>query len=115
MEFTVSSKSLPGIFTYGSRLNLSAPYFSFQSYPNVLKNFDRAFCCFPFPLKFHEETLSPGPSALSRPLGHTNCSNKVLIQTFLHADKNYFSDGGGVYRNLLLLTLRFIHEISEFC
>ena len=61
-----------------------------------------------FPLIFD---LLAGVSALLRPLGHTNLSNEFLMQILLYGDKD-FTDG--LNRDILLLTLCFIHKTGRF-
>ena len=55
--------------------------------------------------------LLAGVSALLRPLGHTNLSNEFLMQILLYGDKD-FTDG--LNRDMLLLTLCFIHKTGRF-
>ena len=55
--------------------------------------------------------LLAGVSALLRPLGHTDLSNESLMQILLYGDKD-FPDS--LNKNILLLTLRFIHETGRF-
>ena len=55
--------------------------------------------------------LLAGVSALLRPLGHTNLSNEFLMQILLYGDKD-FTDG--LNRDILLLTLCFIHKTGRF-
>ena len=55
--------------------------------------------------------LLTGVSALLRPLGHTNLPNDFLMQILLYGDKD-FPDG--INKDILLLTLRFIHQTGRF-
>ena len=55
--------------------------------------------------------LLAGVSALLRPLGHTNLSNEFLMQISLYGDKD-FTDS--LNRDILLLTLCFIHKTGRF-
>ena len=55
--------------------------------------------------------LLAGVSALLRPLGHTNLPNDFLMQILLYGDKD-FPDG--INKDILLLTLRFIHQTGRF-
>ena len=52
-----------------------------------------------------------GVSALSRPLGHTDLSNKFLMQILLCGDKDF---PNGLNKDILFLTLHFIHETGCF-
>ena len=58
----------------------------------------------------HRDLLT-GVSALLQPLGHTNLSNEFLMQILLYIDKD-FPDS--LNKDILLLTLRFIHETGHF-
>ena len=55
--------------------------------------------------------LLAGVSALLRPLGHTNPSNEFLMQILLYGDKDFTVN---LNKDILLLTLRFIHETGCF-
>ena len=55
--------------------------------------------------------LLAGVSALLRPLGHTNPSNEFLMQILLYGDKDFPVN---LNKDILLLTLRFIHETGRF-
>ena len=55
--------------------------------------------------------LLAGVSALLRPLGHTDLSDKFLMQILLYGDKD-FPDS--LNKDILLLMLRFIHETGRF-
>ena len=55
--------------------------------------------------------LLAGVSALLRPLGHTNLSNEFLMQILLYGDKDFPNN---LNKDILLLTLRFIHETGRF-
>ena len=55
--------------------------------------------------------LLNGVSALLRPLGHTNPSNEFLMQILLYGDKDFPVN---LNKDILLLTLRFIHETGRF-
>ena len=55
--------------------------------------------------------LLAGVSALLRRLGHTNPSNAFLMQILLYGDKDFPVN---LNKDILLLTLRFIHETGRF-
>ena len=55
--------------------------------------------------------LLAGVSALLRPLGHTNPSNEFLMRILLYGDKDF---PASLNKDILLLTLRFIHETGRF-
>ena len=55
--------------------------------------------------------LLAGISALLRPLGHTNPSHEFLIRISLYGDKDF---PASLNKDILLLTLRFIHETGRF-
>ena len=55
--------------------------------------------------------LLAGVSALLRPLGHTNLSNEFLMQILLYGDEDFTGD---LNRDILLLTLCFIHKTGRF-
>ena len=55
--------------------------------------------------------LLAGVSALLRPLGHINLSNEFLMQILLYGDKDFPNN---LNKDILLLTLRFIHETGRF-
>ena len=52
-----------------------------------------------------------GVSALLRSLGHTDLSKEFLMHILLYDDKD-FPDS--LNKDILLLTLRFIHETGRF-
>ena len=55
--------------------------------------------------------LLAGVSALLRPLGHIDLSNEFLMQILLYGDKDFPNN---LNKDILLLTLRFIHETGRF-
>ena len=55
--------------------------------------------------------LLAGVSVLLRPLGHTNPSNEFLMRILLYGDKDF---PASLNKDILLLTLRFIHETGRF-
>ena len=50
-------------------------------------------------------------SFLLQPFGYTNLSNDALLQILLYGDKDFPDD---LNKNILLLTLRFIHRTGRF-
>ena len=62
-------------------------------------------------LEVPRRDLLAGVSALLRPFGHTDLSNESLMQILLYDDKD-FPDG--LNKDILLLTIRFIHETGRF-
>ena len=58
----------------------------------------------------HRDLLA-GISALLRPLGHTNPSNEFLMRILLYGVKDF---PAGINKDILLLTLQFIHETGRF-
>ena len=50
-------------------------------------------------------------SSLLQPLGYANLSNDALLQILLYGDKDFPDD---LNKNILLLTLRFIHRTGRF-
>ena len=58
----------------------------------------------------HRDLLA-GVSALLRPLGYTNPSHEFLMRILLYGDKDF---PASVNKDILLLTLRFIHETGRF-
>ena len=50
-------------------------------------------------------------SSLLQPLGYAYLSNDALFQTLLYGDKDFPDD---LNKNILLLTLRFIHRTGRF-
>ena len=62
-------------------------------------------------LEVPRRDLLAGVSALLRPFGHTDLSNEFLMQIVLYGDKD-FPDS--LNKDILLLTLCFIHETSCF-
>ena len=55
--------------------------------------------------------LLTGVFALVRPFGYTNLQNNVLIQILLYGDQNLPNE---LNKNILLLTLQFIHKSGRF-
>ena len=55
--------------------------------------------------------LLAGVFALLRPFGYTNVQNDVLMQILLYGDKNFPNE---LNKNILLLTLQFIHKSGGF-
>ena len=55
--------------------------------------------------------LLAGVFALLRPFGYTNVQNDVLMQILLYGDKNFPNE---LNKNILLLTLQFIHKSGRF-
>ena len=55
--------------------------------------------------------LLAGVSGFLRPLGHTNPSSEFLMQILLYGDKDFPVN---LNKDILLLTLRFIHETGRF-
>ena len=55
--------------------------------------------------------LLAGVSALLRPFGHTNPSNEFLMRILLYGDEDF---PASLNKDMLLLTLRFIHETGRF-
>ena len=55
--------------------------------------------------------LLAGVSAILRPFGHNNLSNKVLKQYLLYGNKDLSID---LNRKILELTLAFIHNNGQF-
>ena len=62
-------------------------------------------------LEVSRRDLLAGVSTLLRPLGNTDLSNDFLMQILLYSDKD-FPDC--VNKDILLLTLLFIHETGRF-
>ena len=58
-----------------------------------------------------QQNLLAGILELLRPLGYTNLSNEVLMQLLLYGYKDLPNE---INRNILQLTLRFIHETGRF-
>ena len=50
-------------------------------------------------------------SALLRPLGHTDLSTEFPMQISLYGDNDFYDS---LNKDILLLTLRFIHETGRF-
>ena len=61
--------------------------------------------------KVPRKDLLAGVFALLRPFGYINLSSKVLIDILLYGDKNL---PGDLNKDIILLTLRFIHETGRF-
>ena len=59
----------------------------------------------------HKRDLIAGICALLRPLGHVDLANEILLQLLLYGNKD-FPDT--VNRNVLELTLNFIHKTGRF-
>ena len=55
--------------------------------------------------------LLTGVFALLQPFGYTNLQNNVLIQILLYGDQNFPNE---LNKNILLLTLQFIHKSGQF-
>ena len=55
--------------------------------------------------------LLAGVIALLRPFGFTNLQNRFLMQILLYGDKSFPDD---INRDILLLTLKFIHKSGRF-
>ena len=55
--------------------------------------------------------LLAGVLALIRPFGLTNPSNEVLTQLLMYGNKDFPDE---INRNILELTLQFIHETGRF-
>ena len=66
------------------------------------------FVDLPFPCS---RDLLAGVSALIRPYGHTDLQNSLLMQILLYGDKNFPDE---VNKDILLLTLKFIHKSGRF-
>ena len=69
------------------------------------------FCCTAFSFEESRRDLLADFSSLLQPLGFTNLSNDALLQILLYGDKDFSDD---VNKNILLLTLRFIHKTGRF-
>ena len=55
--------------------------------------------------------LLAGVSALIRPYGHTDLQHSLIVQILLYGDKNFPDE---VNKDILLLTLKFIHKSGRF-
>ena len=55
--------------------------------------------------------LLAGAFALLRPFGYTNFQNNALMKVLLYGDKNLPNE---LNKNILLLTLKFIHNFGRF-
>ena len=55
--------------------------------------------------------LLAGVFALLRPFGYANLQYNVLIQILSHGDQNFPNE---LNKNILLLTLQFIHKSGRF-
>ena len=70
-------------------------------------------CCSVHPLtsKIKRRDLLAGILALVRPFGLSNPSNEVLTQLLMYGNKDFPVE---VNRNILELTLPYIHETGRF-
>ena len=62
-------------------------------------------------LDIKRRDLPVGVLALVRPFGLSNPSNEVLLQLLIYVHKDFPDE---INRNILELTLRFIHETGRF-
>ena len=58
----------------------------------------------------HRDLLT-GVFALLRPFGYTNLQNNALMQILLYGDEKFPDE---LNKNVLLLTLQFIHKSGRF-
>ena len=60
---------------------------------------------------FQLDSIRPLVIALLRPFGYTNSQNCFLMQILLYGDKSFPDE---INRDILLLTLKFIHKSGRF-
>ena len=86
--------------------------FAFKLQAYFLLSVQINFCCFAPPLQYHAEIFSlEFVFALLRPFGYTNLQNNALMQILLYGDEKFPDE---LNKNVLLLTLQFIHKSGRF-
>ena len=98
-------------YTLDEKLRQNPPHLSdlLESVPRMGAITPRCWTCPSFDIQ--RQNLLAGVLALVRPFGITNPSNEVLTQLLMYGDKDFPNE---INRNILDLTLHFIHETGRF-